>query len=226
MATRKLKKTKSVKKTATLAKKSPPKVRSVTDYLDGLTWDGVSRLDRWLVDYAGAQDTPEVRAASCGLLVAAVRRARQPGCRIDKTVVLEAPQGCGKSAALRVLAGDEWFGDHLPLDDARALIEATAGKWIVEVSELDPVDASRLKALLSSGHDEARPLYQRNRVRVPRSFTIVGTSGSTDYLRDTTGNRRFWPVRTDRFDLDRLRRDRDQLWAEAASREALAQASS
>ena len=194
--------------------------KSVTDYLDALTWDGTPRIDRWLVDYAGAEDTPYVRGVSRAMLVAAVRRARHPGSPLDQVLVLEGPQGCGKSTALRVLAADDaWFTDALPsVKDARQVIEATAGKWIVEDSELAAkMAAAGFKAFLSATHDEARLAYQRESTRVPRSFVVVGTTNATDdYLRDATGNRRFWPVRVRRFDLERLAAARDQLWAEAA----------
>jgi len=204
---------------------STPK-RSVTDYLDSLVWDGTPRLDRWLVDFAGADDTSYVRAASRAMLVAAVRRARHPGCRFEQMPVLEGPQGSGKSRALRLLAiEDAWFADALPrLDaDARQVIEATHGKWIVEASELGGMtasDAAALKSFLSRSHDEARMAYDRDRTRMPRQFVVVGTTSSADYLRDTTGNRRFWPVSVRRFDLGRLVEIRDQLWAEAAVAEA------
>jgi predicted P-loop ATPase len=196
----------------------------VTNYLDALVWDGVPRIDRWLVDLAGADDTPYVRAASRAMLVAAVRRVRQPGCRFDVMPILEGPQGCCKSAALRILAGDVWFTDDFPLSDTRRLIEATAGKWIVEAAELRCMgagDVAALKACLSRPHDEARMAYQREVTRAPRSFVIVGTTSATEpYLRDPSGNRRFWPVRVQRFDLARLAEVRDQLWAEAGIAEA------
>lgn len=195
--------------------------RTVTDYLAGLIWDGTPRLDRWLIDYAGAEDIPRVRAVSRAMLVAAVRRARDPGCRFDQLPVIEGPQGCGKSSALRMLAIDEaWFSDHLPaVADVRKLMEATAGKWIIEATELNANDAAQLKSFLSRTHDEARMAYQRETTRMPRGFVVIGTTGSSDYLRDT-GNRRFWPVSVRSFDLKRLASVRDQLWAEAAIAEA------
>jgi predicted P-loop ATPase len=202
------------------------KKKTVREYLDSLVWDGQPRLSRWLSDYAGAEDTPRHRAISRAALVAAVRRARYPSCKIDEMLILEAPQGVGKSAALRVLAIDEdWFTDDFPIADESALVEATAGKWIVEASELSGMssgDAAALKACLSRQHDVSRRApYQREGTKVPRGFVIVGTTSETDYLRDPTGNRRFWAVRATRFDLDRLRADRGQLWAEAAVAEAV-----
>jgi predicted P-loop ATPase len=197
---------------------------SVIDYLNGLAWDGVPRLERWLVEYAGADDTPYVRAVSRAMLVAAVRRARQPGCSIDQIPILVGPQGCGKSSALRVLAGIDWIVDGLPIDDtiddARKVLEETAGKWLVEIDELHGAPTSDLKAFLSRTHDAARPAYQKTTERVPRAYVIVGTSGDPNFLSDTTGNRRFWPVSVKKFDLDKLGAIRDQLWAEAGIAEA------
>lgn len=212
---------KKLEKAVTEAKKFE---KVVTAYLDSLVWDGVPRIDRWLVDLAGSEDTPYVRAASRAMLVAAVRRARQPGCRFDPMPVLEGPQGCGKSSALRILAGDGWFTDDFPLSDTLRLIEATAGKWIVEAAELRYMgagDVAALKACLSRPHDEARMAYRREVTRVPRSFVIVGTTSAPEpYLRDPSGDRRLWPVRVQRFDLARLTEVRDQLWAEAGIAEA------
>lgn len=131
------------------------------------------------------------------------------------------------SSGLRALAfNDDWFTDDLPLHgDTRRLMEATAGKWIVEAGELKGMgkgDVAALKACLSRQRDEARMAYGHKSMRVPRQFVIIGTTNETDgYLRDSTGNRRFWPVRVQRFSLEKLRADRDQLWAEAAEAEAL-----
>lgn len=200
--------------------------KTVTDYLSSLVWDGTPRLDRWLVDCAGAEDTPHVRAACRMILVAAVRRARHPGCRFDQLPVIDGPQGCGKSSALRVLAvEDGWFTD---------LADVTLGTWIVEVAELESFRESAedeekdresaprrapsaLKAFLARTHDKARLAHQRD---VPRSFVVVGTTSAADYLVDSTGNRRFVTVHVQRFDLERLRAIRDQLWAEAAVAES------
>jgi hypothetical protein len=131
------------------------------------------------------------------------------------------------SSGLRAIAfNDDWFTDDLPLgSDTRRFMEATAGKWIVEAGELKGMgrgDVAALKACLSRQRDEARMAYGHKNSRVARQFVIIGTTNETEgYLRDATGNRRFWPVRILRFNLEKLRADRDQLWAEAAEAEAL-----
>ena len=199
----------------------------VRDYLNTLAWDQEPRIERWLIDYAGAPDTPYVRAVSRIVLVAACRRIRKPGSKYDEMLILESPQGTDKSSGLRALAANEdWFTDDLPLgSDTRRFMESTVGKWIVEAGELKGMgksDVNSLKQCLSRQRDEARMAYGHKSTRVPRQFVIIGTTNETDgYLRDGTGNRRFWPVRVQRFDLTRLRADRDQLWAEAAEAEAL-----
>jgi len=198
----------------------------VRDYLRGLQWDGVSRIDGWLVDLGGAADSPYVRAVSRLLLVAAVRRVRQPGAKYDEMLILEGLQGSNKSSALRMLAvDDDWFTDDLPLGaDTRRFMEATAGKWIVEAGELKGMgrgDDRALKQCLSRQRDEARLAYGHRSTRVARQFVAVGTTNETHgYFRDATGNRRYWPVHVAGFDLERLREVRDQLWAEAAVAEA------
>jgi hypothetical protein len=197
----------------------------VRDYLDGLVWDGLERLDGWLTTYAGAEDNEYTRAIGALVLVAAVRRVVRPGCKFDEMLVLESSQGTNKSSALRALAvRDEWFTDDLPLNaESKIVIERLAGRWIVEAGELKGMRASdveHLKALLSRQHDTARLAYERMPVQVPRQCIIVGTTNSDRYLNDSTGNRRFWPVKIEAFDLERLTHDRDQLWAEAVAREA------
>lgn len=197
----------------------------VAEYLAGLRWDGIPRIGRWLATYGGAGDTTYARAVGELILVAAVRRVRQPGVKFDEMLVLESPQGTNKSTALKALAvRDDWFTDDLPLNaEAKRVIEALSGKWIVEAGELKGMrqgGANHLKGLLSRTHDKARMAYDRLEREVPRQCVIVGTTNDSRYLRDTTGNRRFWPVAVTGFDLDALRRDRDQLWAEAAAREA------
>lgn len=196
----------------------------ICDYLDGLKWDGRKRLDRWLVDYLGAEDTPFNREVGKLTLVAAVRRARQPGCKFDQILVLEGSEGAGKSTAIEILAGTNNFSDQtiLGLDD-KGHQEALQGVWIYEIADLAGIskaDVERIKAFASRTWDRARPAYGRRRFDKPRRCVFIGTTNNDTYLKSQTGNRRFWPVRCLRALLTELARDRDQLWAEAAMLEA------
>lgn len=198
----------------------------VLEYLDSLAWDGQPRLDQALVNYFGSEDTDYTRAVGAIVLIAAVRRVRDPGCKFDEMLVLEGTQGSGKSSALAALAvREEWFTDDLPLGvDTKRFIEATAGRWIVEAGELKGMRHSEvecLKSCLSRRVDRARLSYARLPIERPRQFVIIGTTNSDRYLRDNTGNRRYWPVRTGEIDLERLKGDVAQIWAEAAEREAM-----
>jgi predicted P-loop ATPase len=203
----------------------------VLDYLDGLKWDGKTRIDRWLTTYGGADDTPYVSAVGRIMLVAAARRVRRPGCKFDEMPTFESPQGKDKSTALKVLAVEEdWFSDDLPLTaDSQKVIEQTTGRWIVEVAELSGMrkaNVEHLKSFLSRQVDRSRMAYGRLTTEKKREFIVVGTTNETAYLKDLTGNRRYWPVKTPIFDLAALRRDRDQLWAEAAAHEAAGETAS
>jgi predicted P-loop ATPase len=158
------------------------------------------------------------------MLLAAVRRVRQPGCKFDFILVLEGPQGVGKSTLLRILAGDENFSDNEILGyQKREQQEAVQGIWIYELAELDGMSKSevtRVKLFASKQCDMARPAYHHGRVDRPRRCVFVATTNEDTYLRDATGNRRFWPVKVGKIDLAGVARDRDQLWAEAAAMEA------
>lgn len=199
----------------------------VRDYLDGLHWDGQLRLDEWLIRYGGAADSDYVRHVSAIMLIAAVKRVRDPGCKYDEMVVLESSQGKNKSSVLRALCPDDsWFSDDLPLNvDSKQVIERTLGKWIIEASDLAgkrKSDNEHLKAMLSRQVDgPARMAYARIPVERRRQFILVGTTNSADYLSDSTGSRRYWPVEVRGFRVADLVAVRDQLWAEAAHREGL-----
>jgi predicted P-loop ATPase len=139
-------------------------------------------------------------------------------------LVLEGDQGAGKSSALAILAADPaWFSDSCPFNaEGREVIEALSGKWIVEAGELAGLrkaSSEKLKSFLSRTVDQGRAAYGRIPQSVRRQCIFIGTTNSAAYLNDGTGNRRFLPVRIERFDLECLKRDRDQLWAEAAVRE-------
>ena len=197
----------------------------VREYLDSLKWDGVNRACEWLRTYLGAADDVYTRAVGTLFLVGAVRRIREPGCKFDELMLLEGAQGTQKSGALRVLAvRDDWFSDDLPLGvHSKEVLEQTLGKWIIEAADLQGMNRRTiddLKAALSRQKDTARQAYGRLATTRKRQFIIAGTTNSDRYLKDITGNRRFWPVRTSTIDMDSLVRDRDQIWAEAALYEA------
>lgn len=197
----------------------------VREYLAALKWDEVPRLDGWLHQYGGAKDDDYTKAIGALVLIAAVRRIRTPGCKFDEMLVLESDQGKNKSSALAILAKrEDWFSDDLPLNaDAQKVIERIAGRWIVEAAELAGMrkgEVEHMKSFLSRRIDRARMAYGRVPLEHPRQCVFIGTDNSGNYLRDSTGNRRIWPVRIEQFDLSALSRDVDQLWAEASTREA------
>lgn len=198
----------------------------VLDYLNRLKWDGVPRVDKWLHTYLGAADTEINRAYGRCHLLAAVHRAYTPGCKYDQMLVLHGDQGTGKSSAISTLCPeDTWFTDNLEIgEQSREMIEGTSGKWIVEMAELAGMrraaDWETVKAYLSRTVDQARLAYGRRPVRRPRAFVIFGTVNHTDYLDNASGSRRFWTADTGVIDLDALRRDRDQLWAECVHRKS------
>jgi predicted P-loop ATPase len=203
----------------------------ITDYLDSLQWDGVPRLDKWMITYLGAEDVALNRAIGRVTLVAMVRRARQPGCKFDFVPIWEGDQGIGKSSAVKILAGgDDNFSDMpiLHLRSVREEQEQLKGVWVYELCELSGMgkrDVDALKNFLSRQLDKARGAYAHFPNGQPRSCILIGTTNEvTAYLRDQTGNRRFWPVKVGvvvwPIDLKGLERDRDQLLAEACVAEA------
>lgn len=196
----------------------------IREYLAGLRWDGVPRINCWLTMYLGAADTPLNSAIGGIVLKAAVRRVREPGTKFDSILVLEGAQGGGKSSAIKILAGAENFSDQDILTlDPKAQMEALEGVWLYEICELEGIsraDTSKVKAFASRAVDQGRPAYARFKESRPRQTVFIGTTNDDKYLRDMTGNRRFWPVKVGTIDLASLAQDRDQLWAEAAYWEA------
>ncbi|MCP3060960.1 virulence-associated E family protein [Myxococcus sp. K38C18041901] len=192
------------------------------EYLEGLVWDGVPRADTLLEHYFGAQgDAEHLRTISGKWLISAAARALEPGCKVDTVLILEGPQGIRKSTAFRVLAG-EWFCDA-PINIRDKDSAALAGRnWQIELAEVTTLRASEaedLKAFISRNEDTYRPPYGRVTVKTPRRCVFVGTTNSLEYLRaDASGYRRWWPVRCTRIDIEGLKRDRGQLWAEAVAR--------
>ncbi len=196
----------------------------IRQMLRGLVWDGTPRLDRLLPTYFGADDTPLNLAIGPLTLIAAVRRVEDPGVKFDTIVVLEGAQGTGKSTALQILAGPGNHSDNEILTlDTKGQMEAMAGVWIYELSELSGLrkaEVEKVKAFASRSDDRARMAYGHYTETRKRQCIFVATTNEEKYLRDLTGNRRFLPVKTGAIDLAALRRDRDQLLAEAAHREA------
>ena len=194
----------------------------VRQYLEGLHWDGVSRIGNWLQSYLGAPADPDggadyVAAVGSRWLISAVARALQPGCKADCALILEGPQGIYKSTALRTLAG-KWFADEIADLGSKDAAMQTSGVWIIEIAELDAMsraETSRIKAFMSRAVDHFRPPYGKRIVDLPRQCIFAGSVNHSAYLRDETGGRRFWPVVCGTIDVDALARDRDQLWAEA-----------
>jgi predicted P-loop ATPase len=194
----------------------------VRAYLESLSWDGEPRAQIWLADYVGATAAPPyLSAIGRKFLISAVARIFNPGCQADHTLVLEGPQDIGKSRTARTLAVDRaWFTDDMPDIHSKDAALQLCGRWIIELAELAAVRRAELegvKAYLTRPIDVFRPPYGRRTVSVPRQCVFVATTNEVHYLRDPTGNRRFWPVRCGRIDLAALEHDRDQLWAEAVS---------
>jgi hypothetical protein len=198
----------------------------VCDYLDECQrkWDGQNRIDRWVIDYLGCEDTALNRAIGRLMLIASVRRARVPGCKFDSICVLEGPEGVNQSTVIRVLAGDENFSDQSVLNVSdREAQEQLEGVWLHESADLTGLrkaEVEKVKAFASRQVDRARPAYGRVREDRRRRNTQWATTNDDAYLASQTGNRRFWPLPVGRIDVEALRRDRDQLWGEAATLEA------
>jgi predicted P-loop ATPase len=197
----------------------------VRQRFDALRWDGVPRLETWLISYFHAADTPYIRAIGPRYLISAVARIYEPGCKVDHLLVLEGPQGKQKSEALRTLAiNDAWFSDRLSHVASKDAALEVAGVLLIEIAEMDALtraSASAIKSFLTRRYDRYRPPYGKHLVRLPRQCVFAGTINPpvTGYLKDPTGARRFWPVACQGVvDRDGLEKVRDQLWAEAVHR--------
>lgn len=195
----------------------------VQDYLTGLRWDGTRRVETLLIDYLGCPDTAYHRQVATKFLVAAVTRIFEPGHKFDHALVLEGAQGIGKSSVARILGRQKWFSElHGDLGDRKLQVEGMLGRWILELPELAGLRKSEVddtKAFLSDSQDTVRLAYERRSKTYHRQQVFIGTTNEYAYLKDATGNRRFWPVRitVKRIDIQRLEREIDQIWAEATA---------
>jgi len=191
----------------------------LADYLNGLEWDGQSRLSSWLSTYIGAEPSAYVSEVGKRWLISAVARALKPGCKADHMLVLEGTQGKLKSTALATLASVEWFGDNLPQMGSKDAQEYLPGHWIIEAAELEAMrrEVDQIKAFISRQTDRFRPAYGREVITQPRRCVFAGSTNKDDWQRDVTGGRRFWPVKVGIIDIDALKQDRNQLWAEAVA---------
>lgn len=197
----------------------------VRDYLNTLTWDGTPRIDTLFIDFLGAEDTPFSRAATRKMLIAGVGRVMSPGLKFDNMVVLEGPQGIGKSFLLKKL-GKKWFSDTLDGIGSKESYEQLRGVWIIEVGELSAMknkDIEPVKQFISKQADIYRVAYGKRVTEFPRQCIFIGTTNESTFLRDQTGNRRFWPIRCAVTKPTRSPWDEgtdayiDQVWAEAKS---------
>jgi putative DNA primase/helicase len=191
----------------------------IKDYLDGLEWDGKSRLDSYLTRYLGVVDNAYTRAVSRKTLCAAVARVYDPGTKFDFVLILEGKQGKGKSTFIKTL-GKHWYGDNISSFSGKEAVEGMQGVWIMELSELQAFgksDIEKIKSFISRTEDRIRPAYARRIETFQRRCIFIGTTNDTEYLKDETGNRRYWPVHCEieKIDISALEKEVNQLWAEA-----------
>ena len=201
------------------------KFHPVRDYLDGFDFDQAElatvHFEDWLTRYCGVDDTPYSRAIGSRFLISMPARIYLPGCKADCALVLEGPQGIKKSTVFKTLASEPWFTDATEEVGSKDAALNRRGKWLWEYAELDNLaraDISRVKADMSRTHDRFRPPYGRNTIEEPRQCVHGGTVNDSQYLRDPTGARRFWPARCGVIDIEALARDRDKLFAVAVQR--------
>ena len=199
----------------------------VRAYLNHLKWDGVPRLDRLIIDYIGADDTPINRAMTRKQFAAAVARVMHPGCKYDYCLVMTGGEGIGKSTLLKIMGG-EWFSDSLVTTEGKDGMESLRQGWIFELPELASIrksDVEQVKCFLSKQQDRYRPAYGKRMAVYERQCVFFGTTNRDDFLKGDTGNRRFWvlPVALSKRKVSgdmfaQLKANRDQLWAEAVQR--------
>ena len=195
----------------------------IRDYLNGLTWDGVPRLERLIIDYIGAEDTELNRVMTRKHFTAAVTRVFRPGCKYDYCLVMTGPEGAGKSTLLNKMGG-QWFNDSITTTEGKEGMDQLRRAWIIEMGELASIkrsDVESIKAYLSKRVDIYRAAYARRTAEHPRQCIFCGTTNEALFLKGDNGNRRFWVIPVDPSLRkhsnwqDAIDRDRDQIWAEA-----------
>jgi len=187
------------------------------EYVDSLKWDGVSRIETWLTDICGAESSETISNVGRMWLISAIARILNPGCQADHVLILCGEQGAGKSRLIQTLAGDQWYDQLRDMKSKDALM-SLSGKWIIEIGELSAMYRSEVEAtknFITSRVDEYRAPYDRMVRAVPRRCVFAGTTNDGEFLSDSTGNRRFWPVRVGNIDYHKISDLRDQLFAEA-----------
>lgn len=203
------------------------KVNPIKTYVESFEWDKTPRIPDLLIKYLGAEDTPYVRTVTVKTLVAAIARLYQPGVKFDNVLVLCGVQGIGKSTLFSKL-GMKWYSDSMTIGDMKdkTAAEKLRGVWIMELSELAglrKVEVETVKAFISRCDDQYREPYATYVQTHPRACILVGSTNTTDgFLRDITGNRRFWPVivtgQAESSVWDLTEHDIGQIWAEALYR--------
>lgn len=198
------------------------KFNSVRDYLLSVKWDGVPRLESIFIDYFGADDNDYTKEVAKKSFVAAVARVMQPGIKFDNMVIISGAQGIGKSTFFSYL-GKDWFSDSLVTFEGKEAAELIQGRWLIEVGELSGMTKSEtntVKQFLSKTDDIYREAYGRRTAQFPRKCVFFGTTNDTEYLKDPTGGRRFWPVDANAEKATKsvfrdLPTEVDNIWAEA-----------
>lgn len=198
------------------------KFHPVRDYLQGIQWDGECRVDELFIKYLGAEDMPYVRAATRKWLCGAVARVMRPGIKFDTAIVLYGSQGLGKSLILEKL-GKGWFNNSLVDIKTKDTMEQIQGSWVIELGELAPTFKNEneiVKAFISRASDRFRSPYGRRTEEYPRQCVFAGSTNNLMFLKDRTGNRRFWPIAGDKDrktanSWDIMDEEIDQIWAEA-----------
>lgn len=196
----------------------------IKDYLESLKWDGIPRVEYLLIDYLGAENNDYTKEVTKKVLIAAIKRIYNPGCKFDYMLTLVGKQGIGKSLLFKVLVGDEWFSDTITDIQGKEAYEQLDGNWIIEMSELSALkkaEREQIKGFISKQTDTYRKAYARNVTDNPRQCIFIGTTNEDEFLNDSTGNRRFWIVDVNedkrKYTVweDLTADERDQIWAEA-----------